>query len=110
MGQKQGGAEDLNTVVQSNIRRLLGKLSPEDYCKEKGRVLYYVSGAKRGKPVSTRALRYAISEEQSPRLDMIAAVAAKERIPPHALLISPEAPPMRRRWDDTGPEGPSPQN
>lgn len=93
-------AEDINKVVQTNIAKILGERTPETYCNEKNRVLYYVSGAKKGKKVSPRALRYAISEEQSPRLDMIAAIAAKEGIAPHNLLISPDRPPAQRRWDD----------
>jgi hypothetical protein len=102
MVQRTKPIPDLNAVVQENIRRILGDRTPESYCKEPGRPLYYVSGAKKGKRVSERALRYAISKEQSPRLDMIAAIAAKEGIPPHHLLIehSPDHP--ARRWEDWG--------
>jgi hypothetical protein len=100
MVQRTKPLADLNTVVQDNIKRILGDRTPETYCKEAGNPLYYVSGAKKGKRVSERALRYAISKEQSPRLDMIAAIAAKEGIPPHHLLIehSPDHP--ARRWED----------
>lgn len=103
MGQRTKPSADLNTVVQDNIKRILGDRTPEAYCKEAGRPLYYVSGAKRGKRVSERALRYAISNEQSPRLDMIAAIAAKEGIPPHHLLIEHSADHPARRWDDWRP-------
>jgi hypothetical protein len=92
--------EDLNKIVQANIRRILGDRTPEAYCNELGRQLYYVSGNKRGRKVAPRALRYAITEEQSPRLDLIAAVAAKERIAAHRLLIPIDRPPLARRWDD----------
>jgi hypothetical protein len=104
-------AEDLNRIVQTNIQRILAGRTPEAYCKEKSRVLYYVTGEKKGKPVAPRALRYAISQEQSPRLDMIAAVAHKEGLPAYQLLINHVAPPAAaRRWDDFMPDVPHPDN
>jgi hypothetical protein len=92
--------DDLNKIVQANIRKILGDRTPEAYCNERGRQLYYVSGRKRGSKVAPRALRYAVTEEQSPRLDLIAAIAAKEGIAPHQLLIATDRPPQARRWDD----------
>jgi hypothetical protein len=102
----QEPADDLNTIVQTNICRILAGRAPEAYCKEKNRVLYYVTGVKKGKPVAPRALRYAISQEQSPRLDMIAAIAHKEGLPAYQLLINHIAPPAARRWDDFRPDVP----
>lgn len=93
---------DLNVVVQNNIKRILGDRSPEAYCREGGG-LYYVSGGKKGKRVAPRALRYAISEEQSPRLDMIAAIAFKEGMQPWHLLMEHQPPSEARRWDDHRP-------
>lgn len=96
-------AYDLNQVVQANIRRILAGRTPEAYCVERNRLLCYVTGKKKGKPVAPRALRYAIQEDnpQSPRLDLLAAIAHKEGLPPHLLLIPHESPPLdRRRWAD----------
>ena len=79
---------DINGLVAKNLRKILGEgRSPEVYCQERGRELFYVSGSKKGKKVAPRALRYALDEEQSPRLDLVAAVAAKEGLHPYQLLF-----------------------
>lgn len=77
---------DINELVSANLKRVLGKRTPEAYCGEKPKLLY-VSGSKRGKAVAPRALRYAIDGEQAPRLDLIAAVAAREGLHPYQLLF-----------------------
>ena len=77
---------DINGLVSANLKRVLGKRTPEAYCEEKPK-LRYVSGSKKGKAVAPRALRYAVDGEQAPRLDLIAAVAAKEDLHPYQLLF-----------------------
>lgn len=97
--------EDINNIVRANLRKILGDRTPEAYCKERGRQLYYVSGTKKGRKVAPRALRYAVSGERgdSPRLDLIAAVAAKEGFAPFQLLVPSDRAPHARRWDDARP-------
>lgn len=98
----QEAVDDINNTVRDNLRRILAGQTPEAYCKGGGRPLYYVTGDKKGKKVAARALRYAIQETdpQSPRLDLIAAVAAREGIPAYVLLIPHGKPAVMRRWDD----------
>lgn len=79
--------QDINGLVARNLGRVLDGRSPEDYCKETNHKLVYVSGTKKGKKVAARALRYAVDGQQSPRLDLIAAVAAKEQLHPYQLLF-----------------------
>lgn len=78
---------DLNTIAQENIRKILGGRTPEAYCGKPPDRLRYVSGTKKGKPVAPRAIRYALSGENSPRLDLIAAIAHKEDLQPYQLLF-----------------------
>lgn len=100
--RSQEPVDDINTIVRDNLRRILAGRTPEAYCKGGGKPLYYVSGDKKGKKVAARALRYATQETnpQSPRLDLIAAVAAREQLPPYVLLVAHGHPALMRRWDD----------
>ncbi len=83
---QQARDQDINRLVAANLQKILKDRSPETYCAE-GRGLHYISGTKKGKRVSERALRYATTGEQSPRLDLIAAVADKEDLLPYQLLF-----------------------
>lgn len=80
---------DINELVAANLKLILGERSPEDYCRydDPKMALKYISGKKKGQKVAPRSLRYAVDGEQSPRLDLIAAVAAREELQPYQLLF-----------------------
>lgn len=85
---KPESAQDINETVFENIKLILDGRSPEEYCGSPANPkLHYVTGRKKGKPVAARGLRYNTDEETSPRLDLIAAIAAKEKLHPFQLLL-----------------------
>lgn len=77
----------MREVFKDNLKKILGDKSPEEYCGTGSNRLRYVSGTKIAKPVAPRTLRYAVSGDYSPSIELIEAIAAKEDLQPYQLLL-----------------------
>lgn len=76
---------DINQILADNFLRVLAGRSPETWKKQANPV--WVSGPKKGKPLSQRLLRNILNRFNSPSLDVVASIAAAAHLLPYQLLF-----------------------